>query len=119
MCRASETWFVVKEIRMAILMVYVACASKQEALRIGKACVDGRLAACASVVPNVESYFLWKGKGTKSKEALLLLKTNKDAYSRLEMLVRKLHSYSIPCIVAYPSAAVSRPFERWVGESVE
>lgn len=81
-------------------LVYVTCPSLDEARAIAREVVGDRLAACANLVDGVESLYWWEGQLTEGREVLLLLKTKRALYSRLEERVRALHSYKCPCIVA-------------------
>ncbi len=81
-------------------LVYVTCASAEEARTIARAVVGERLAACANLIEGVASLSWWQGTLEENREVLLLLKTKRTLYSRLEERVRALHRYECPCIVA-------------------
>ena len=49
-------------------MIYVTTGSKKEALDIGRALIEARLAACANVIGGVTSIFRWQGKIERSEE---------------------------------------------------
>ena len=57
-------------------IVLVTCGSIAEARRIGRNVVEKRLAACANLVPGVESIYTWKGKVERAREILIVIKTN-------------------------------------------
>jgi periplasmic divalent cation tolerance protein len=102
------------------IVVLVTCASSAEARRIADAVVKKRLAACGNACGSgVSSIYRWKGKVEKAREVLLILKSTRKAFARLEREVRRLHSYEVPEIVAMPIAAGSRPYLDWVNESVD
>lgn len=67
-----------------------------EARRLGRTLVEERLAACATVVPAVESIYHWQGEIESSNEVLLLLKTSTEVLPALEARLLSLHSYQTP-----------------------
>jgi periplasmic divalent cation tolerance protein len=100
-----------------LLMVYITCADLEEARRIGRVLVEERLAACANIRAH-ETIYRWEGKVEQGPEAAVLAKTTRAAYPALEARVLALHSYELPCIVAWPLAAGLPGFLAWVAESV-
>jgi periplasmic divalent cation tolerance protein len=95
------------------LVVYVTCGSLDEARRIGRAMVEERLAACANLRPH-EAIYRWQGAIEQADEFGLLLKTTRDRFGQLEARIAALHSYTTPCIVAWPLTAGSAAFCQWV-----
>jgi len=83
------------------IVVMVTCGSKKEARHIAKALVERRLAACVQETgSSVRSTYRWKGKIESAKEFLLLVKTTRGRFSAVSKLVRELHSYDVPEIIA-------------------
>jgi periplasmic divalent cation tolerance protein len=82
--------------------------------------VKKRLAACGNIFgAPMSSIYRWKGKVEKAREVLLILKSRKAAFTKLEREVRRLHSYEIPEIIALPITSGSSPYLDWIRESVE
>lgn len=100
------------------MLVYITAANEAEAERIGRALVEERLAACANIVPTIRSIYRWQGELVKDSEALLLIKTTKDALEPLIERVKSMHSYSVPCVTAFPIANGNPDYLRWVADSV-
>jgi periplasmic divalent cation tolerance protein len=101
-------------------LVLVTCANTKEANRIARAMVEGRLAACANILPGaVTSVYRWKGKVESAQERLLLLKTSRNRLAKLEAAVKRLHSYDLPEFIAVPIAAGSREYLAWLGECLK
>ncbi len=103
---------------MDIVIVYVTCKDREEALRIGEAAVEERLAACANVIPGMKSVFFWEGKLERADEAVLLLKTRKALVGKLTERVKELHSYEVPCVVALPVVGGNEDYLEWVSKEV-
>jgi periplasmic divalent cation tolerance protein len=102
------------------ILVLVTCGSQKEARKIARALVGQRLAACVSQtgVP-LASTFRWKGKVESAKEFLLLIKTSRRRFAAVRDVVRELHGYQVPEIIALPIAAGSRAYLDWIAASVK
>ena len=100
--------------RAPFLLVLSTASSRREALKITKRILSARLAACVNLSASLESHYWWKGKRAQSKEVLLLIKTRSSAFKKLEALIRKHHSYSVPEIIALPIEKGSVPYLRWI-----
>jgi periplasmic divalent cation tolerance protein len=89
-------------------------ANHDEAVRLGRTLVEERLAACATLVPAVESIYRWEGKIESSAETLLVLKTASDRVSALADRLRQLHSYQTPEFLVLEVEAGSHPYLAWL-----
>jgi periplasmic divalent cation tolerance protein len=99
---------------MSITLIYVTAPSREEALRIGRAVVEERLAACANVVGGVTSLYWWSGAVQEDAEAILVLKTQASLVDALTGRIGELHSYQCPCVVALPIGGGNPDFLAWV-----
>ena len=99
-----------------MISVYVTCSSMAEAQKIAKALLEHNLIACANMFP-IDSMFRWKGKLTEEKEVVMFCKAKKKNFSRIEGEIKKLHSYEVPCIVAFDWVDSSKEYSDWVEEN--
>jgi periplasmic divalent cation tolerance protein len=95
-------------------MIYVTASSREEAESIGKRLVSMRLAACANVFDEVNFFYRWEGKEESTGGAVLILKTREDLFGKVEEEVKKLHSYSCPCILAIPVIRANGEYTDWI-----
>ena len=95
-------------------IVMTTVASRDEAARLGRALVEERLAACATLVPAVESIYRWQGQIESSAETLLLLKTASDRLPALEARLNELHSYQTPEFLVLAIQSGSHPYLAWL-----
>jgi periplasmic divalent cation tolerance protein len=103
---------------MAVSFCYVTADSREEALAIGRAIVQERLAACANVLDAITSIYWWQGALHQAGETVLILKTRAELVERLTARVKELHSYECPCVVALPIEAGNPAYLDWiVGET--
>jgi len=98
--------------------IFVTCSSRKEAETIVDSLLRKRLAACANVIGGVKSRFWWKGRIDRASEVLVILKTRRANFSRVEREVRRLHSYEVPEVVMLPVSAGSAPYLGWIRDTV-
>jgi periplasmic divalent cation tolerance protein len=89
------------------MIVLITTSSEEEAHKIAESLVNGRKAACVNIVPRVDSLFWWKGKLDSARESLLLVKTKASLFPEIISLVKEIHSYEVPEIIALPIIADS------------
>ena len=102
---------------MSIVSVYAVFASTEEAERIGRTVVEERLAACINILSPVRSIYRWKGEIESTEEVAAILKTSDASAAALMARIAALHSYDVPCIVAWPVDKVLRSYADWVEDS--
>jgi periplasmic divalent cation tolerance protein len=100
------------------VVVLVTCASADEAGKIATAVVEQRLAACANIVSGIRSVYRWEGKVQDDQETLLIIKTTRERFAALRDAVQKLHSYSVPEVIALPIVEGTEKYLNWIQESV-
>ena len=93
-------------------LAYIICKNSSEAKNIAMHLLKKRLIACANMFP-IKSMYWWKSKIAKENEVVLLAKTSKSKFGKLENEVKKIHSYEIPCIMRIDAKA-NKEYEKWV-----
>ena len=99
---------------MERVMVYITTPDLDVARRIARALVEERLAACANILPGMESFYRWEGAVLNDQEVVLIVKTRSALLVPLTERVIALHPYEIPCVVALPVNQGHEPFLRWI-----
>ncbi|MFL6595474.1 MAG: divalent-cation tolerance protein CutA [Chthoniobacterales bacterium] len=89
----------------------------ETARRIARELVNGKLVACANILPQAKSIYRWQGKLEQSTEVLVLFKLRQARYSEFEAKLKELHPYDVPEIVAVPIATGSRDYLDWIAQS--
>ena len=98
-------------------IVFITAGGEEEAVRIAKALVEQRLAACVNIIQPVRSIYRWEGKVCDEQELLLVAKTHMAQIAALMACVEELHSYEVPEVIAIPIESGFRPYLEWVEES--
>jgi periplasmic divalent cation tolerance protein len=93
------------------------CSTLAEAEKIARAIIERRLAACVNIFP-VRSIFRWKGSIEESDEQLLVIKTRSTLFKKASECVKGLHSYEVPEIISTEIKQGSRPYLKWLEDSV-
>jgi len=88
--------------------------SPEEGTRLGRALVEERLAACATLLPPVHSVYRWHDQIESSAETLRLLKTAVDQLPALESRLQELHSYQTPEFLVLAIEAGSHTYLHWL-----
>ena len=96
------------------IVVFNTCGSPGEAEALAKRLVEESLAACVNVIPQILSYYWWKGKVEKSPESLLVIKTSRRLLEDLRRVLESAHSYELPEILALPVVAGSPGYLAWI-----
>ena len=96
------------------IVVFITVKEPEEAQKIAKALIKRRQAACVNIIPEVSSHFWWKDKLDSAKESLLIAKSKESLLPEIIKSVRKIHSYSIPEIIALPIVGGSRDYLEWL-----
>lgn len=103
---------------MSVVSVYAVFADAEEAERIGRAVVEDRLAACMNLISPIRSIYRWKGAVETAEEVSAIFKTSEGQVDALMTRIAGLHSYEVPCVVAWPIEKVLGSYADWVDESV-
>jgi len=97
-----------------LVVVMVTAPNQEEAARIAEQAVRSRQAACATVIPAVESTYWWEGKLVKEREALIMFKTTTDKFRSLRDGIKQVHPYHVPEIIGLPVNDGLQQYLEWV-----
>ena len=104
---------------MKYVLVFITVGTSKEGRKIGKNLISKKLAACVNQIPGVTSTYWWKGKIEQARENLLIVKTSGLKLKGLIAEVKKIHSYTVPEIIALPIAKGNRDYLKWIGQSLK
>ena len=79
--------------------------------------VSEHFAACANILPSVESIYRWKEKIESGNETLVLFKLSEDRQSAFQDKLRSLHPYDFPEIIFVSIASGLTDYLQWVSEN--
>jgi len=100
------------------IQVFTTVDDEAQARELARALVGSRLVGCAQVLGPLQSVYWWQGAVEEAREWLLLLKSRADLYPDLEALLRRLHPYETPEILAVPVSAGSDAYLAWLNREL-
>jgi periplasmic divalent cation tolerance protein len=101
------------------IVILVTAGSEEEARKIAELLLERRKAACVNVVPGVDSSFWWQGKLGSARESLLIVKARASLLPEIIELVKSIHSYEVPEIIALPIIGGNEDYLKWIDDEVE
>jgi uncharacterized protein involved in tolerance to divalent cations len=99
-------------------VVLVTTPHLRVARKLAGAVLDARLAACANLVPGLESHYVWQGKRERTREVLMMMKTTRRQLEALHALVIDLHPYDTPEFITLPLTQGNAHYLKWITDSV-
>lgn len=99
-------------------LYYVTCPSSKVAEFLAKESLKKKLSACANIIPNMKSFYLWKGNIESSKECILILKSRKTLAKKLEKFILSKHPYECVCILKINVSKSHIAYEKWLLENL-
>ncbi len=92
----------------------MSAPSSAEARRLAEMLVERRLAACAQVLHDMQSIYVWKDEVEHNSESLIIVKTTRANLDDLIRDVRAVHSYENPEIIGLPIVGGSQSYLDWL-----
>jgi periplasmic divalent cation tolerance protein len=117
-------WFVNKKAQYGVNMgSYILCLvtidDLKRASEIAGILVEKRLAACVNIIPEIQSIYRWKGEICNDTERLMIIKTQKHLFDRLEAVIKETHPYEIPEIISFDIQQGYSKYLRWIDDSTD
>lgn len=100
-------------------VVLVTVPDLKTGRKLAQAALAEHLAACANILPKLESHYWWRGKLETSPECLVLFKTTSQKLAALEALILDQHPYETPEFIVIPILGGSAAYLNWLTAAVE
>jgi periplasmic divalent cation tolerance protein len=97
-----------------ILLTLSTFPDAETARRISTQLVTEKFAACANVLPGVESIYRWKEKIETGNETLVFFKVSEERQQAFQDKLRSLHPYEVPEIISCNIDSGLPEYLRWV-----
>ena len=99
---------------MSALIVITNTPDRDVALKIARALIERKLAACVNILAECTSIYRWQGKLETATEVPLMIKTRAAIYDDVEAAIKSLHPYELPEIVAVPIERGLPDYLEWI-----
>jgi periplasmic divalent cation tolerance protein len=96
------------------IVVFSTCGSAEEAESLARKLLEARLAACVNVLMQIRSFYWWKDKVEEAGEWLLVIKTSREHFENVRLLLETAHSYELPEVLALPVIEGSPNYLDWL-----
>jgi periplasmic divalent cation tolerance protein len=100
-----------------IVLALSTFPDRETAQRISNQLVTEKFAACANILPPVESIYRWKEKIETGNETLVFFKLSEGRQSAFQEKLRSLHPYEVPEIIFVPVSKGLPEYLAWVADS--
>lgn len=97
-----------------VWMAMTNLPDEASAMRVARAVLEARVAACVNRMAPCQSEYWWQGRLEQAQEWPLLIKTTESQYAGLEAAIRAAHPYDVPEVIAWPLAAGWPAYLDWV-----
>lgn len=103
---------------MEIILVITNLPDKASALVLAQKLIESRVAACVNILAEATSVYHWQGEIETANEIPLFIKTLADRYADVEKIIKSLHPYELPEIIAVPVKTGLPAYLQWVEDAV-
>lgn len=101
------------------VVIFITTGTDEEANRLAEALLKQRRAACVNIVPGVSSRFWWEGHLDSDQESLLIVKTKASLLDEIVALVKEVHTYDVPEVIALPIIGGNPDYLEWIGKELQ
>jgi len=101
------------------VVIFITTGTDEEAHEVAGALLKNRHAACVNILPKISSIFWWHDKLDSAQESLLIVKSKASLLSEIVRLVKEVHTYETPEIVALPIIGGNPDYLDWIGKEVK
>jgi len=99
------------------IVILITSDNIEEADHIARVLLEKKKVACVNILRGIDSYFWWEGKVDSARENLLIAKTRASLLPEVVALVRKIHSYDVPEVIALPIIGGNQYYLEWIDRS--
>lgn len=100
-------------------LIYLTCPTNEEAKFLCQKAFDEGLIACANIMQESESMYLWQGELKIEKETVVIMKTIKANFDKLKTLIESNHSYDCPCVLGFDVSNLNPNFAEFLKRSIK
>lgn len=99
---------------MEFIVIYCTVPNKKEGKEIARKLIEKKLAACVNILDKIESVFSWDGEMSEENEAMMIIKTKKELFEKVNGVIQGLHSYNVPEVIAIPIIDADETYLKWI-----
>lgn len=100
-------------------LVLCTVNTRDLANNIAKSLVSEKLAACVNISEHITSVYTWDNEVVEDNEILLIIKSKKNLFNKVEAKIKQLHTYDVPEIISIDIQDGSKDYLKWLNQSVQ
>lgn len=104
---------------MSYCIVNCTTSNKKNAVEIAKSLIEQKLAACVNIIPNVISVYTWENNICEGQEFLLVIKTQRRLFRKVQAAILAKHEYELPEIIATPIDKGYDKYLKWIKDETK
>ncbi|MCB1136694.1 MAG: divalent-cation tolerance protein CutA [Chlamydiia bacterium] len=91
--------------------------SIEEARKVCRYLVQNRLAACAQILPWLESIYMWDNRLETTQESKVFIKTRRDRVQEIIKTIKDNTTYEVPEILVFDIKDGNSDYLEWMKQS--
>ena len=100
-----------------MILIYITLNNESEARKISREILENKLANCANWFP-ITCMYSWEGKITEEPEMVLIVKTKKEYFEKIEKIVKDSIDYT-NCIAEITIGKQRKEFLNWLDSATK
>jgi periplasmic divalent cation tolerance protein len=100
------------------VQVTTTTSTRQDAEEIAAELVSRKLAGCVQVSGPIRSTFRWQGEIETAEEWMCTAKTSRAQIPAIQNLLKEIHRYEVPELIATPIVEGGEAYLKWLGEQL-
>lgn len=103
---------------MEVILIITHFPDKASALTLAQKLIESRAAACVNILPESTSVYRWQGETETADEIPIFIKTLAEHYGKVEKIIKTIHPYELPEIIAVPVKTGLPAYMQWIADTV-
>ncbi|MEA5536308.1 divalent-cation tolerance protein CutA [Crocosphaera sp. XPORK-15E] len=101
------------------ITVITTTSQKEDADNIARVLLEQKLAGCIQIIGPITSHYWWQNQICHDEEWICFIKSSQDIYDELERVIKEIHPYDTPEIIALPIMAGSQDYLSWLSQQLK
>lgn len=95
-------------------LIYCPFPDREVARAVAGQLLDEKLIACANILGEIESLFIWEGRRQSGTEVAVLMKTDADLLEKATERLGELHPYDTPAVLGWGCESAPDATREWL-----
>jgi periplasmic divalent cation tolerance protein len=97
-------------------LIWSSFADEDSAATAAARLIDEGLVACANIVPQMRSLYVWRGERGEARECGVLFKTDAALLQHATARLAEIHPYETPAVLGWRADSAAPATAAWLGE---